>query len=155
MLPYQYVNPYYHTFTARSCANILLDRAHISMPQPDNYNFGCDCISGFAMNYQGYCIDEAQCDLWEAFGASINEGAIGSVDSNPALLNSVENNPTSQTEQENFDQAPQNEIISQNLVKSQIEKSPDFDWNEQESQGSDDLSEMQSLLNSPSNGSLN
>lgn len=45
---------------------------------PDDYHVGCDCIPGFAMNYQGYCIDESQCDLWEAFGTLINEGAIGS-----------------------------------------------------------------------------
>lgn len=38
------------------------------------------------MNYQGYCIDEAQCDLWEAFGTLINEGAIGSNVGGPESL---------------------------------------------------------------------
>lgn len=50
------------------------------MPDSDEYQVGCDCIPGFASNSQGYCIDETQCNLWEAFGTLIGDGAVHSSD---------------------------------------------------------------------------
>ncbi|XP_031629471.1 uncharacterized protein LOC116344822 isoform X2 [Contarinia nasturtii] len=74
--PYQFVNPYYHTLTSRSCANLLIDRSDIPQPNADEFRVGCDCIEGFAMNFQGLCINESECTIFEAFGALVDTGKI-------------------------------------------------------------------------------
>lgn len=118
VFPYQYVNPYYHTFTARSCANILLDRAQIPLPVPDDYRVGCDCIPGFAMDYQGYCIDEAQCNLWEAFGPLINEGAISDPESLEQEQDQVKQNEKDPQKPEEIQQVYKENEGSSNKAKN-------------------------------------
>lgn len=80
------------------------------LPDPNEYRVGCDCISGFVSNYQGFCIDEADCNYWEAFGALIDEGAIRISAGNWAPI-----------EQENRDETLQNAKNSQTS-----EESPQF-----------------------------
>lgn len=69
IFPFQYVNPYYHPLTARTCANLLIETDR--MPNVEKFSIACDCVSGFRMNFQGYCIEEERCNLLEAFGPEI------------------------------------------------------------------------------------
>ena len=71
-LPFQYVNPYYHELTARTCVNILGFNVNRIPSAPIDYQIGCDCIFPFAMNYKGQCIQEEECNEREAFGEIIN-----------------------------------------------------------------------------------
>lgn len=67
-IPFQYVNPYYHELTARTCINILGYNVNRVPNAPIEYQIGCDCVFPFAMNYQGHCIQEDECNEREAFG---------------------------------------------------------------------------------------
>lgn len=72
LVPFQYVNPYYHELTARTCVNILGFNLNHIPSAPIEYQIGCDCIFPFAMNYKGQCIQEDECNEREAFGEAIN-----------------------------------------------------------------------------------
>ncbi|XP_055311045.1 uncharacterized protein LOC129573906 [Sitodiplosis mosellana] len=127
VFPYQYVNPYYHPRTARSCANLILDLTHILMPNPDDYKVDCDCIPGFVSNYQGYCIDEIQCNLWEAFGTLVDEGA---VDSNADNLAPAEQEEPNKLATENGSQKRVKSLQFYRKNYPEIPNQPqDFDWN--------------------------
>lgn len=71
-ISFQYVNPYYHYLTARTCVNMLGFNANRIPTTSIEYQIGCDCIFPFAMNYKGQCIPEEQCNEREAFGDTIN-----------------------------------------------------------------------------------
>lgn len=72
-IPFEYVNPYYHELTARTCANILgYNKNRTPNAYSTDYGIGCDCMFPFARNYNGVCIDEAECNEREAFGMAFD-----------------------------------------------------------------------------------
>lgn len=77
------------------------------MPDVNDYKVGCDCMPGFVSNYQGNCIDETQCNLWEAFGPLIDYGAV----------QSSENSTTKEQETQSIDS--EKEIHSPDQENSQ------------------------------------
>lgn len=72
-IPFQYVNPYYHELTARTCVNILGYNLNRVPTTTIEYQIGCDCVFPFAMNYNGQCIQEDECNEHEAFGKTANK----------------------------------------------------------------------------------
>lgn len=72
-IPFQYVNPYYHELTVRTCINILGYNLNRVPTAPIEYQIGCDCVFPFAMNFKGQCIQEDQCNEREAFGEKVNK----------------------------------------------------------------------------------
>lgn len=98
LVPFQYVNPYYHELTARTCVNILGFNANRVPTTSVDYQIGCDCIFPFAMNYKGQCIQEDECNEREAFG-------VEAVNRKKAELATT----TSKTEQQSQQQQKQNQ----------------------------------------------
>lgn len=73
--PYQFVNPFYSTYTAKTCASMYFGESYFTAPRLEDVRFGCDCVDGMVQNYKGYCILESDCDLWEAFGPQMGFGS--------------------------------------------------------------------------------
>lgn len=71
-LPFQFVNPYYHELTTRTCANLLDTNLNRMPSAPIEYRIGCDCVFPFAMNLKGDCVQEEECSEREAFGEANN-----------------------------------------------------------------------------------
>lgn len=100
-IPFQYVNPYHHELTARTCVNILGYNSNRVPSGPIEYQIGCDCVFPFAMNYRGQCIQEDECNEREAFGESANKP------SNEKNINSESNSKALKTDQRSKQPQPQ------------------------------------------------
>lgn len=108
-IPFQYVNPYYHELTARTCANLLDTNSNRTPTAPIEYQIGCDCVFPFAMNYKGECIQEDECTEREAFGETVNNNR-------NAKNKTIAFNATSKVDQQSQHQQLQNN--SKNSTKS-------------------------------------
>lgn len=145
------MNPYYHPSTARSCANLLLDRSDVAPPNPEEYSVGCDCISGFALNFQGLCIDESECTIFEAFGALVDAGkfVLPSSKEHKKLLQEHHEKAAQENQRDRikneknwekshhiikkfFTENPQNQMNKPNIGNEVDEKTSESDGNDEE-----------------------
>lgn len=111
---FQFVNPYYHELTARTCANLLYPNLNPSTPI--EYQIGCDCVFPFAMNYKGDCIQEDECTEREAFGDTVNNNRNAKNKTVPFNATSTVDEQSEHQQLQNNSKNAQN--ISSNLTKS-------------------------------------
>lgn len=124
-VPYQFVNPFYNTLTARSCANMYFTENYLTAPRLEDaqFEFGCDCVDGMVTNYKGQCIPEAQCNLWEAFGPQIDFVSGNQIHDATATKgeNTIETKPDTTQEQSKHNKFPNNNENNQ-ITRKQIEE---------------------------------